>query len=91
MGRRKNTAYKSVRIPVTRGLSLRSRVPGNWHARFCSRGEESDSLVYCNPHRRPVAVLPGAEAYGWAATGDRRASPAHRAGSADGSPHFIRA
>jgi hypothetical protein len=48
MGRRKNTAHKSVRMPVTRGLSLRSRVPGNWHARFCSRDGGSDSLVYCN-------------------------------------------
>jgi hypothetical protein len=48
MGRRKNAAYKSARIPVTRGLSLRSRVPGNWHARFCSRGGGSDSLAYCN-------------------------------------------
>jgi len=55
MRRRKNTAYKSVRMPVTRGLSLRSRVPGNWHARFCSRGGGSDSLAYCNPHRRHVA------------------------------------
>ena len=48
MGRRKNAAHKSVRMPVTRGLSLRSRVPGNWHARFCSRDGGSDSLVYCN-------------------------------------------
>jgi len=48
MGRRKNAAHKSARIPVTRGLSLRSRVPGNWHARFCSRGGGSDSLAYCN-------------------------------------------
>ena len=23
-------------------------MPGNWHARFCSRGGGSDSLVYCN-------------------------------------------
>jgi len=29
MGRRKNAAYKSARMPVTRGLALRSRVPGN--------------------------------------------------------------
>jgi hypothetical protein len=48
MGRRKNAAHKSARIPVTRGLLLRSRVPGNWHARFCSRGGGSDSLAYCN-------------------------------------------
>jgi hypothetical protein len=48
MGRRKNAAHKSVRMPVTRGLALRSRVPGNWHARFCSRDGGSDSLVYCN-------------------------------------------
>jgi hypothetical protein len=33
---------------MTRGLSLRSRVPGNWHARFCNRGGGSDSLAYCN-------------------------------------------
>ncbi len=56
MGRRKNAAHKSARIPVTRGLSLRSRVPGNWHARFCSRGEESDFLIDCNRDRRPLAV-----------------------------------
>jgi len=48
MGRRKNAAHKSARMPVTRGVSLRSRVPGNWHARFCSRGGGSDSLAYCN-------------------------------------------
>ena len=48
MGRRKNTAHKSARMPVTRGLSLRSRVPGNWHARFWSRGGGSDFLIYCN-------------------------------------------
>src|SRR5712692_1700110 len=48
MGRRKNAAHKSARMPVTRGLALRSRVPGNWHARFCSRGGGSDSLAYCN-------------------------------------------
>ena len=29
MGRRKNAAHKSARMPVTRGLALRSRVPGN--------------------------------------------------------------
>ena len=52
MGRRKNAAHKSVRMPVTRGLSLRSRVPGNWHARFCSRDGGSDSLVYCNRDAR---------------------------------------
>jgi hypothetical protein len=51
MGRRKNAAHKSVRMPVTRGLALRSRVPGNWHARFWSRGGGSDSLAYCNPDR----------------------------------------
>jgi len=56
MGRRKNTAYKSARMPVTRGLALRSRVPGNWHARFCSRGGESDFLIDCNP--TPTASAP---------------------------------
>jgi hypothetical protein len=56
MGRRKNAAHKSARMPVTRGLSLRSRVPGNWHARFCSRGEESDFLIDCNLDRGHVAV-----------------------------------
>src|SRR6266851_30955 len=50
MGRRKNAAHKAARMPVTRGLSLRSRVPGNWHARFCSRGEESDFLIDCNDY-----------------------------------------
>ena len=48
MGRRKSAAHKSARMPVTRGLSLRSRVPRNWHARFWSRGGGSDSLAYCN-------------------------------------------
>jgi hypothetical protein len=72
MGRRKNAAHKSARMPVTRGLALRSRVPGNWHARFCSRDGGSDSLVDCNrtgdqrccvarwPHQRCVVVLPPA-------------------------------
>ena len=57
MGRRKNAAHKSARIPVTRDLPLRSRVPRNWQARFCSRDGGSDSLVYCNPDRGPRAVL----------------------------------
>ncbi len=42
---------------MTRGVSLRSRVPGNWHARFWSRGGGSDSLAYCNLDPGPLAVL----------------------------------
>jgi hypothetical protein len=30
-------------------------VPGNWHARFCSRDGGSDSLVYCNLFGRPMS------------------------------------
>jgi hypothetical protein len=33
---------------MTEDISLRSRVKGNVHARFCSRGRGSDSLVDCN-------------------------------------------
>ena len=31
-------------------------MPGNWHARFCSRDGGSDSLVYCNPTGRTELV-----------------------------------
>ena len=51
------TEHKPCGVLVTRGVALRSRVPGNWHARFCSRGEESDFLIDCNPDRGPVAIL----------------------------------
>jgi hypothetical protein len=61
MGRRKNAAHKSARMPVTKGLALRSRVPGNWPARFWSRGGGSDSLAYCNLDPGLVAVLENLE------------------------------
>lgn len=57
MRRRENPIHKSARMPVTRGLSLRSRVPENWHARFCSRGEESDFLIDCD-RTRHIAAAP---------------------------------
>jgi hypothetical protein len=65
MGRRKNAAHKSVRMPVTRGLALRSRVPGNWHARFWSRGGGSDSLVYCNRTRPLLRFWTDVNGCGW--------------------------
>jgi hypothetical protein len=36
---------------MTRATSLRSRVKGNFQARFWSRGEGSDSLTDCNTER----------------------------------------
>jgi len=57
MRRCERTDHKPFGVLVTGGVSLRSRVPGNWHARFCSRGGGSDSLAYCNPDRGPRAVL----------------------------------
>ena len=44
---------------MTRGVSPRSRVPGNRHARVCSRDGGSDPLVDCNRTGGP-AVLRGA-------------------------------
>src|SRR5215471_17290613 len=35
-------------MPMTKGASLRSRVPLKWHARFCSRGGGSDPSIDCN-------------------------------------------
>jgi hypothetical protein len=67
MGRRKTTAHKSVRMPVTRGLALRSRVPGNWHARFWSRDGGSDSLVYCNRIAARWRFLLKLKGFVWAA------------------------
>ena len=48
-------------------------MPGNWHARFCSRGEESDFLIDCNPDRRHVADRSEQQRCGLAAAGDWRA------------------
>ena len=57
-GRRcERTDHKPCGVLVTRGVALRSRVKGNFHARFCSRGEESDFLIDCNPDRGPRVVL----------------------------------
>src|SRR5688572_1249953 len=44
-----NDYYWKMEVCMTNTASLRSRVPGNWQARFCSRGGGSDSLAYCNP------------------------------------------
>jgi len=43
-------------VPMTGGVSLRSRVKGNFHARFCSRGGGSDPLVDCNRTGGTVAT-----------------------------------
>ena len=48
MRRREHTAHKPFGVLVPRALPLRSRVPGNGHARVCSRGGESDFLIDCN-------------------------------------------
>src|SRR5688572_22615646 len=55
-----NDYYWKMEVCMTNTASLRSRVPGNWQARFCSRGGGSDSLAYCNPVRddRSGSVVP---------------------------------
>ena len=64
MRRRERQVHQPARVPVTRGLSLRSRVPGNWHARFCSRGEESDFLIDCNVTAARVRFLLNVKGHG---------------------------
>jgi hypothetical protein len=58
---REEDGMRTPTVCVTSTTRLRSRVKGNFHARFCSRGGGSAPLVYCNltgaqrcfPARRP--------------------------------------
>jgi hypothetical protein len=60
-GRRHRAEHQPKRVPRPGDVSLRSRVPGNRHARCCSSGGGSDSRVYCHRtggQRRVVARWP---------------------------------
>ena len=58
----RTVAISTQRVPMTRGASLRSRVKGNFQARFWSSGGRGDSPTDCrklSDPRRSCSGTPG--------------------------------
>ena len=53
----RTVAISTQRVPMTRGASLRSRVKGNFQARFWSSGGRGDSPTDCRKLSDPGRLL----------------------------------